>query len=244
VHIDGSFSNSNLFFYFIDAYSIGSNGNVAMLRLNTSVQTHASSIDTLISWQNSNPFSSIFTGPYGEIFTISSQGPLNPIFGRIPFPNDSSFLFDPNHFRNNAIGAQDFSSYLSEKVPLRMIEFPDFIHSSGCQNHPMSFSLNYSKVIDSLHWNFGESGTNTIDRRTSNPSYTYTQAGTYSVRMICFFKNFVDTITLQINILPAPSAKLPPDSFLCSNDSLLLNVSQGFPATYLWSTGSTDSSSR
>ena len=240
--LNGYFSQSNKYFYFLHSYQTPQEISQIM---RIDIQS-PSTIDTLhttyLSPSSVNDFLvRIFQGPYDELYSMTWGDPTR--IGRIPYPDDSVFVFEPNHFSYNPpIGGSHPVSTLSSMLPLDKIEFPDFIYSNGCQHQPMNFSLDYSKVIDSLHWNFGESGTSTIDRRTSNPSYTYTQAGTYSVRMICFFKNFVDTITHQINILPAPSAKLPPDSFLCPNDSLLLNVSQGFPATYLWSTGSIDSS--
>jgi gliding motility-associated-like protein len=117
---------------------------------------------------------------------------------------------------------------------------PDFSVTGSCILNPYQFTdrttSNYG-IVDSWHWDFGET-TTTIDTSIlQNPFYKYSVPQTADVRLIVTnSKGCLDTIIKQIPILDKPTVQLAfSDTLICIKDSLLLNATTGSTGvTYSW----------
>lgn len=106
---------------------------------------------------------------------------------------------------------------------------------NGCAPFPVSFvnnSINTSTTY--YQWDFG---TGDIDS-VQNPTYTYTQAGTYTVTLIVTDSAAcagADTATIQVVITSLPPLQLDQDTTFCFGDSIQLHAPVIPLATYQWS---------
>jgi len=119
-----------------------------------------------------------------------------------------------------------------------------FSNTISCEGEVTFFTdsstLGSSQNI-TYNWDFNQDGQ--IDDYTSSPSYTFTAgAGSYSVYYAILDANGCDgDTTIQVSVLPVPLVNLIDDTILCPNESITLqSASQN--TTYIWSTGSTNSS--
>ncbi|HZV71358.1 MAG TPA: gliding motility-associated C-terminal domain-containing protein [Saprospiraceae bacterium] len=108
-------------------------------------------------------------------------------------------------------------------APLAFDLGPDTILCPGefiLLNAPITFST--------LKWQDG----------SNSPSMVADQAQTYSLELSneCGAVNDELVLTYDDRI---PEVSLPPVTFICPDDQVELNVTQPFPANYIWSTGST-----
>ncbi|MFN4300359.1 MAG: hypothetical protein ACK4EX_11625, partial [Thermaurantimonas sp.] len=107
------------------------------------------------------------------------------------------------------------------------------------------FHLNYTAIADSVWWDFGDpAGLGPLNHSSQfHPVVKYPQYGTYYVQVQLWYDgDSITTMGDSVKVLPVPQVDLGfSDTLLCRGESVLLDASQGFPATYLWSTGSTDS---
>ena len=106
---------------------------------------------------------------------------------------------------------------------------------SGCP--PLNVNFNNVTPGTSFLWYLGQGITNSV---TLNPSFTYTNPGTYTVSLVvydttkCVKKDsVVKIITVHPRPLPAFSATVSP----CSNTLTLLNNSTGSSNNYSWNFG-------
>jgi len=77
----------------------------------------------------------------------------------------------------------------------------DYFAENNCLSDPTNFTINHTTNIQSVLWHFGDSQTSTI----LNPTHTYTNAGTYTVKLIATYTdNSTDTITKDIEIYDKP----------------------------------------
>lgn len=145
-----------------------------------------------------------------------------------------SFFFDNTietgieHIDNNS-GTIDTTS-----VGLNTVYSPgdDFLGPDTVFCEGDSFVFDLSQLgypATSYLWHDGSTGA----------TYVADSADTVSVQLFFASCSIIDTVVLQTN--PKPAVDLGPDTSMCATDSFMLAVS--WPqATYLWSTGSTDSS--
>ncbi|MCX8149819.1 gliding motility-associated C-terminal domain-containing protein [Thermaurantimonas aggregans] len=107
------------------------------------------------------------------------------------------------------------------------------------------FHLNYTAIADSVWWDFGDpAGLGPLNHSTQfHPVVKYPQHGTYYVQVQLWYDgDSITTMGDSVKVLPVPQVDLGfTDTLLCRGESVLLDASQGFPASYLWSTGSSDS---
>jgi PKD repeat protein/uncharacterized protein YjdB len=75
--------------------------------------------------------------------------------------------------------------------------------SSTCLRAPLSFT-NTSSAHLSSQWYFGDGGSSTAE----NPVYTYTKAGTFTVKLIIFDGSCYDSLSRTITIAPLPTGSL------------------------------------
>lgn len=178
-------------------------------------------------------------GPNHEILVAMDRvgTQINSYLGLIPYPDSTVHGFNPFFLSKGNSGFGYFSNYLIADT-----RKPEFSLTHWCQDS-VSFRTRYPQMLDSVAWDFGDPASGSANFSTQlHPTHQYSSPGQYVVQWNAWQWGTPIYWTDTITVLPTPELHLPTDSFLCPNDSLLLNVSQGFPATYLWSTGSTDSS--
>jgi gliding motility-associated-like protein len=108
--------------------------------------------------------------------------------------------------------------------------------AQGCRPLDVQF-VNNSQFADTYLWDFGDGGTST----QVSPSYTYFNAGTYTVTLTAFGPGGQDTQTQQqiIEVYQLPTAFFtvsPSTVFIPTQVSLFFNLSS-FATTYLWDFG-------
>ncbi len=108
--------------------------------------------------------------------------------------------------------------------------------TSGCV--PLTIDFNYSGANGvTFEWDFGTNDTSTEE----NPSYTFTESGSYTVRQIAINPNACnerDTFLLQIDVLDNNSTLL--DTIVCDGGTSLFLDASTLNATYQWQDGSSN----
>lgn len=106
--------------------------------------------------------------------------------------------------------------------------------TNGCAPFPVTFTNNSSQGANTYYlWDFGTGDTDTA----MTPTYTYQQAGTYTVTLIVTDSSScagADTATLQVVITAAPPLILDQDTTFCFGDSIQLTSPVIPGATYAW----------
>ncbi|MCF6171802.1 MAG: gliding motility-associated C-terminal domain-containing protein [Bacteroidales bacterium] len=117
----------------------------------------------------------------------------------------------------------------------------DFTYRPDCYGDTTRFTLDYSGVMDSLRWDFGDpasgEGNTSIQQ---NPFHVFSAPGTFLVQVIVYSGGSTYPIEKDVVIFLAPFVDLGPDTSLCSQSGLLLRAGGGYDS-YLWQDGSTDS---
>jgi gliding motility-associated-like protein len=114
--------------------------------------------------------------------------------------------------------------------------FANFTASSFCSNSPTSF-IPDSLGIVSYDWDFGVTTISTDVSNLQYPSYIYTTAGNYNVRLIVSNGCIADTIIKSITINASPTAfNLGRDTAICKDQPLTIGTTQT-GLQYTWSTG-------
>ncbi len=109
---------------------------------------------------------------------------------------------------------------------------------SGCA--PLTVNLSNVNPGTSFMWHFGNGITNSV---TLNPSFTYTNPGTYTVSLVIYdANNFCvskDSTTQVITVLPLPSPNFSINFSPCSNTVSINNTSTGTLTAnpYVWNFG-------
>jgi len=108
--------------------------------------------------------------------------------------------------------------------------------TSGCV--PLTIDFNYSGLNgESFFWDFGTGDSSTLQ----DPSYTFTESGSYTVMQIVAAPNtcnIKDTFFLQIDVLDNNSTLM--DTVICSGGSSLILDATTINATYEWEDGSSN----
>ncbi len=116
----------------------------------------------------------------------------------------------------------------------------DFIYNNVCWGTATSFT-NTSTIsqgaITSVQWYFGNGGSST----QNNPSYTYTNAGSYNVTLIATSnKGCTDTITKTVTVYPTPSVSFSTQNTCLGNSvtfNSTVNINNGSVSSYQWNLG-------
>jgi gliding motility-associated-like protein len=99
--------------------------------------------------------------------------------------------------------------------------------------------------LDSLRWNFGDVLSPNNTSNTLTTYHTFSDTGTYQVKLILYANCKTDTLIKTINMqLPINGIELGNDTTLCDGNTLLLQPINIVPLTaqFLWQDGSTLSS--
>ena len=121
--------------------------------------------------------------------------------------------------------------------------------SSGCSPLTVNFT-NYSYNTTNTAWCFDwDVATNSCNGGGSvnqNPTWTFTQPGTYTVALLVDNGCGYDTTFQNVTVFPSPVAVISSNNNVCANDSVNFisnsTTSTGFIAGHLWEFGNGDTS--
>jgi gliding motility-associated-like protein len=141
------------------------------------------------------------------------------------------------------VGEQPYTFYLYPKPSSAFYTSPN--DSLCLNNQPFNFNINCAlQGLVTYHWNFGDPTTLADTSNSSNPSYSYSAQGTYTVtctaRHTVCNTSTVTQRTVVVGGIPNPIINAVP-FFFCSNGQSVLNAGAGY-TNYLWSTGATTQS--
>lgn len=121
-----------------------------------------------------------------------------------------------------------------------------FTATTVCTNTPMQFT-NSSQNSSTYLWNFGDNSTLADTSNLTNPTYTYTTAGTYTVVLIAEpASNCFDTSQLVVTVAPGPQVAFVAPT-VCDGATTLFTdqsiIASGNITQWSWDFGVTASAS-
>jgi len=105
----------------------------------------------------------------------------------------------------------------------------DFNYTNVCLGSPTSFIDLTTNTPTTWDWAFGDGGISTVQ----NPTYTYSNPGSYNATLIVYNGAGYDTITKIVNVFPNPSINAGADQTICLGSATTLSASGGI--SYNWS---------
>jgi len=135
--------------------------------------------------------------------------------------------------------------FCADSTTLAVKVYPGFFPAFNanlpfCKGIPVSFTdqttTNYG-IPTGWRWNFGVTNSTTDTSIAKNPSYTYTEAGLYKVKLVVGNTfGCIDTVLRDITILEkAPLTVFPKDTSYCALDSLQLTATTIGTGVFTWS---------
>ncbi len=109
-----------------------------------------------------------------------------------------------------------------------------------CTRDTVFFEILNTYNLDSARWDFGDtlSGGDNFSKKTRNIFHVYKKPGEYSVRLISYHQQFIDTI-YETFFLNYPRPYLGNDTIICNGQSITL-IPNGTYKSYKWSNDSTN----
>ncbi|MDP4283049.1 MAG: PKD domain-containing protein [Bacteroidota bacterium] len=106
--------------------------------------------------------------------------------------------------------------------------FPDFAIGGKCINSPIQFTdkskTNYG-LVNTWSWNFGDPLSDGDTSHLQNPTYTFSNTGSYPVQLsITSTKGCNKSITDTITIIEKPQFSVTNDTLICNIDTLQLTA--------------------
>lgn len=146
--------------------------------------------------------------------------------------------------------ARGCSSVFTQLIKINSLPLASFNNvSTTCQNYPVTFidsSTSTSSTIASWSWDFGDGGVASMQ----HPTHTFTQAGTYTVRLTITNENGCQSMPISKTILVSASPEVSFESSgICEVDAIasFINTTtiadgSGALLTYLWNFGDPNAS--
>lgn len=100
---------------------------------------------------------------------------------------------------------------------------------------------NRSSGAQRYFWDFGVPNVSNDTSRQATPTFTFPAAGKYTVKLIAYKNNCLDSTKQVVEVVEPLKPKLPRDTAICPGSSVLLQ-SNIVAEQYLWSTGSRNNS--
>ncbi|PKP33295.1 MAG: hypothetical protein CVT99_02250 [Bacteroidetes bacterium HGW-Bacteroidetes-16] len=108
-----------------------------------------------------------------------------------------------------------------------------------CFGDTTAFRITNLYQLDSALYDFGDQ----TYSKLYYPKHHYTTPGTYNVKLVCYYPDYIDTIKRSVIIEQLPLFSLGPDTQLCRYEEMELKPDSIYPyTTYLWNDNSIDSS--
>ena len=116
---------------------------------------------------------------------------------------------------------------------------PGFRNNSPmCKDKPVQFTdTTYARYgqVNFWKWDFGVDAVLNDTSRLQNPTYSYSQTGTYNATLIVSTsKGCIDTIQREVTIVDKPEFRVTNDTLICSVDTLRLQAISPTPGSVTW----------
>ena len=159
---------------------------------------------------------------------------------------------DTTYFITLTVFNECGDSSLTKSVYLQPNTVQAFLQSnvtSGCAPLTVNFTnLSFNALNDNwcFNWNSAAQTCGGMSSTQSNPTWTFTQAGTYTVALFVDNGCGYDTAFTTITVFPAPVASASNNGPTCANDSIQFSgtaaLSSGWVAGWRWEFGDGDTS--
>lgn len=173
--------------------------------------------------------------PNGKIYMAKGGGQSSSIqyFGVINYPNESGLQ---TAFEELGLFLNGGASRLYMPNFVQSVFFKtDINFSVPCTGDTTTFRPSNTHRLESVLWQFGDGEIS--DEMIAK--HRYQEEGTYTVRLLAFYPEKVDTIEKKIEIFPFTPFELGNDTTVCFDHKLLID--QKFES-YQWNTGDTTKS--
>ncbi|MCX6269652.1 MAG: gliding motility-associated C-terminal domain-containing protein [Bacteroidetes bacterium] len=166
------------------------------------------------------------------------QGPDGKIYIALYHVPFLGVINSPNNVGTNC-GLQDCGIDLNGNLCLYGLPNNPFtapyIQYHGCYTGKYTFYL--TDTTPYQHWDFGVQWEQNDTADQANPSYTFTQPGTYLVTTVYQTDwNTIDTATTTVYVYPIPNIIAKDTIIVCGQDTALLSADSSFDF-YQWSNG-------
>jgi len=220
----------------------GSTSRIYEIRLDSADIDFINQTKNLLREENAE-LGALQIGPDGIIYVASNGSSNLPTI----FPNedpDTPSIYNPQGFdlqgRTSGLGLPNFIQNVSSAIG-----GPTASVTGLCVGQETTFSGQPTSDIDQFRWQVipvGDSTSIFTDTQIST-TYTFQQAGDYTVNFRVYNRCGLDTTIVQtITILDPPADPTIPEAFsICTGDEILEAAPAGTTGlTYLWNDGSTE----
>jgi len=200
-----------------------------------------------VEMDNSVVTNAEFTDPVNNDFTLKMTSPCM----NAGTPDTTKVFYVWKYYDNGEIVIKDTVFFhippedvignpriTNGRIDIGAYEFPVRYASINIGNKCMGDTINAqlinadTSIINSVKWDFG----NGVQVLASDTQYVYPTAGNYAISARIEYPGTYDIISEQISVFGKPEIAFPPDTSLCSGDSIVLNAGAGHPH-YSWNTG-------
>jgi gliding motility-associated-like protein len=135
----------------------------------------------------------------------------------------------------NSVGCSRMDSIVLYTLPVDAVKLSDISFKQDCNTRAISF-VNKSPFADKVSWIFGDPSNPTAGSNAINPTYTYSQNGTFKVQIVpkvgCLFP-----LEITVPVRPPVSVVANRDTAVCTATPFVLRANTTTPnAKYEWST--------
>lgn len=230
--IEFSSDASNLF-----VYQTGSTGESGLYQFDLSSQTYdeINNSRVLLIKERYNGFRQMQLGPNGKIYiTKGGGGGGSDHLGVIENPNEYG---ESCYVIENGLFLEGGSSFVARTPNFIQSYFfkTSFSFDNTCQASPIHFYISNDHSLDSVRWQFGEGSSS----NSFYPEFQYSDTGNYTVELLAYYPEKVDTVIKQITINPFSEFDLGNDTTVCFGHELFVGEKYD---SYHWNTSDTSQS--
>lgn len=178
------------------------------------------------------PVGTLQLAPDGRIYCTR---PNNNALDVIDRPNEPGELCD---YQPHAVPIGAATTTLG--LPLFYTAFLNmqFVYRNTCPGDSTYFFIPDGQDIEHVWWDFGEPTSGSANTSAElAPVHRYTNAGSYTVRLIITRNGVSDTTEQEVVVHTVPAPPVPSDTTLCFNSALVLSAERPSYTDYEWSTG-------
>lgn len=181
-------------------------------------------------------YASLQLAPDGKIYAYYVSG--NKYLSVIHAPDSvgSKARFQTNYFQYQPNDESTFHFGLPNFLPSYFYK-PTFAVRPNCTRDSVFFNILETYELDSARWDFGDASSGNLNYSTAmtNVFHSYKNSGTYTTKLIAYFKKYSDTIyeTFFVNY---PKPFLGNDTIICTSNYITLTPLGNYQS-YLWNTG-------
>ncbi len=168
-----------------------------------------------------------WSGP--QNFSSTQQNPTRPNVTTAMAGTYTCYITVPSPYNPSIVGT---SSTESTAVTINSTPSADFTFTTVCEGSPTQFHSDDDNPQQTIYnWNFGDGNTST----SQNPTHTYANAGTYTVKLTTNISSCGNEETKQVTVNTSPTANAGQDQTIEYGGTATLSGSGGNGTfTYSW----------